>query len=57
MQKENKTGKTLQQKAVRNCLPFSEADRDLIESSDKEIIEVVSVNKFGGFSGFSSEET
>lgn len=56
-QKENKTGKTLQTNADRIHLQFSEVDRILIESSDKDFIEVVAVNQFGGFSGITLEET
>lgn len=47
----------MQTKADRIGLQFSEVESVLIESSDKDFIEVVSVNKFGGFSGFTLEET
>jgi hypothetical protein len=47
-QQENKTIRTLQTRADRIDLLFSEIGKISIESSDKVYIELVSVYQFGG---------
>lgn len=56
-QQENINRRTLQTGADRIDLQFSEIGKISIESSDKDFIEVVAVNQFGGLAGFNLDET
>lgn len=54
-QQENANKRTVQTRADRIDLLFFEIDKIAIESSDKDSIELIAVNQFGGITGFNPE--
>lgn len=56
VQQENVDRRTLQTRADGVDLLFFEIDKIAIESTDKDSIELVAVNQFGGITGFNPEE-